>query len=162
MDLVQTIQQQLLPSPPVTRFPTMPWHIEHTISMAKTMCEVQEWSAFIREYFPNAVLFRFESSTEYDDEGGYYRTVNDVLLYDADGKLLDKALLVGDDQYQTWCDELLDMGVPSDHMAAQDSFAVYEVRNIGKTRQQIEEVVLEWESWLSELPDACFVPENSI
>jgi hypothetical protein len=49
----------------------------------------KEWTDWAREYYgPNVHTVELETGSEYNDEGGYYATIESVLVSDANGNAL--------------------------------------------------------------------------
>ena len=51
---------------------------------------IEFWRSQRDEWVPNAVRVELQYGSEYNDEGGYYDTMEDVTWYDADGKVIEE------------------------------------------------------------------------
>lgn len=114
-----------------------------------------DWTRGITDLLPDAVQIEFSTNSEYDDEGGYYTTVNwfDTKILDEDGhELIGEA-----DDLDALVESLQnlesDLGYPSNWGAHID------FRALPTKRFYRDTVVSNLESWiatLNALPDDAF------
>jgi hypothetical protein len=122
-----------------------------------------DWLAGLRTIFPTAVAVKFAWDNEYDDEGGYYTTIDwgDTKVLDESGTNLIDAYNTDDD----WDDMRDRLEELASDIGSPDNYALSTGLDLRKppiygTREFLLSQVTAWRTFIEQLPDDAFAADD--
>jgi hypothetical protein len=123
----------------------------------RNLAEYARWTEAILEVFPTAVRVDFDWTSEYDDEGGSFTTVNwsGCSVYTADGTdLLFHG--IGHELIDRLHEIECNIGTPSSEQLKEGLDIHKPPFPTWATRQAFLDALAQWASYVTALPDAMF------
>lgn len=156
MDLYHTITNALTPPAPLLPEPPA-WHAL-AVSLQRWGL-AYEYGTVVRQYYPTATRITIILSSEYNDEGGYYALISEILVYDQSGQDITHTI-DDDEQWDEYREQWSDLSTPSDlgYTIPLDLTAPLLAPSI--TREQVLAKLQLLQVAFQQLPDACFAPAS--